>query len=280
MHSKKVVASPAARLIILEGNISAGKTSLAKSLSKELGYQIFLEPTITNPYLTKFYADPKGYALIMQVWLLKQRFRTYVTALQHLLTSGGGIILDRSVFSDWVFAEKNRIDGNISPEGFTYYLNLRKQMLQTLPLPSDLVYLDVPASVCLDRVHKMRGRECESGIPIEYLEGLDQCYYAFLTYMQRKGTNVIRMPWTQFGTVQQVADELMKSKPAPVELWMRDMERLRDFVFSDEKVSASMILPAPLSLGLQEEEETASQPSAKRPRADMENEAENISTRS
>ena len=45
-----------AQLIILEGNISAGKTSLARDLEKLLDYQIFLEPTVTNPYLEKFYA--------------------------------------------------------------------------------------------------------------------------------------------------------------------------------------------------------------------------------
>jgi len=273
MQSKKVSASPAGRLVILEGNISAGKTSLAKGLAHELGYQVFLEPTVTNPYLAKFYAEPKKYALVMQIWLLRQRFRTYVTALQHLLSFGGGIILDRSVFSDWVFAEKNRIDGNISPEGFLYYLELRKQMLQNLPLPTDLVYLDVSAEVCLDRVHKLRGRECESGIPIDYLRGLDRCYNDFLQYMQRKGTAVVRLDWNQFGSVHAVADALARSPSVEIHQWASRVASLKDFVFSEDKVTSLMQLPPAPHLALCFEEEQAAATKCQT-RADMENEVE------
>lgn len=60
--------------------------------------------------------------------------------------------------SDWVFAEKNRQDGNISEEGFQYYMQLRSRMLQNLPRPHDLIFLDVSAEVCYARVHTVRQR--------------------------------------------------------------------------------------------------------------------------
>ncbi len=126
-------------LIIVEGNISAGKSSLCRSLAGLLGFELFLEPTVTNPFLAKFYKDPKKWALRMQIWLLKQRFRTYISAIRHIIATGKGAILDRSIYSDWVFAERNRLDGNISEEGFAYYQALRDQMLLQLPTPHAMV---------------------------------------------------------------------------------------------------------------------------------------------
>jgi deoxyadenosine/deoxycytidine kinase len=95
------------------------------------------------------------------VYLLRRRFHTYVAALQHMLETGQGAVLDRSIFSDWVFAEKNRLDGNIDSEGFFYYSQLRDQMLEQMPFPHVTVYLDVPAQQCHERIHGMRKRAAE-----------------------------------------------------------------------------------------------------------------------
>jgi len=106
-------------LIIVEGNISAGKSTLCKNLAQLLNYKLFLEPAVEgNPYLQLFYQDPKKYALKMQLWLLRRRFETYAEAIR-LISSNQceGVLLDRSVFSDYVFAVKNFEDGNISSEG-------------------------------------------------------------------------------------------------------------------------------------------------------------------
>lgn len=65
------------RLIIVEGNISAGKSTLCRMLSDELNYALFLEPTVENPFLDRFYKEPRKFALPMQLWLLKQRYITY-----------------------------------------------------------------------------------------------------------------------------------------------------------------------------------------------------------
>ena len=146
-------------LIVVEGNISAGKTTLCEKLGYEMeSTKVFKEPVSTNPYLTKFYAEPKKYALIMQLWLLRQRFETYLEAMRHVAETGESVVLDRSLFSDWVFAEKNRLDGNIDEAGFEEYTKLREEMLSMVPLPSALVYLDCPPEECYKRVHNLRCR--------------------------------------------------------------------------------------------------------------------------
>jgi NADH dehydrogenase (ubiquinone) 1 alpha subcomplex subunit 10 len=153
-------------VIIVEGNISAGKSTLCRTLASRLNMALFLEPVGSNPYLEKFYADPKTYALPLQVWILKQRFLSYVNALKLLTsTSLPGVILDRSVFSDDVFAVKNLEDGNISQAGYDYYKGLRSQMLASLPPPSAVCYLDASPEECRRRVHELRKRECEVSRP-------------------------------------------------------------------------------------------------------------------
>lgn len=197
-------------LIIVEGNISAGKSTLTRDLASSLGYRVFLEPTSTNPYLADFYREPKKFALKMQVYLLRRRFHTYIEALKHVLETGQGAVLDRSIFSDWVFAEKNRLDGNIDVDGFFYYTSLRDQMLRDLPFPHVTLYLDVAAEECHKRIHGLRKRaaEVDSGIPLAYLQGLDGCYRSFLANMKAHGSEVISVPWAAFGSVEQVREAM------------------------------------------------------------------------
>ena len=51
-----------------------------------------MEPTVANPYLEKFYADPKSYALKLQVWIYRQRFKLFVAAVSHILTTGEAVV--------------------------------------------------------------------------------------------------------------------------------------------------------------------------------------------
>ena len=77
-----------APIICLEGNISAGKSTLCREASELSGFRVFLEPTVKNPFLGKFYQDPKRYGLRMQIWLLRQRYFTYLKAIRHILDTG------------------------------------------------------------------------------------------------------------------------------------------------------------------------------------------------
>ncbi|GAM17268.1 hypothetical protein SAMD00019534_004430 [Acytostelium subglobosum LB1] len=199
--------SSSSKIIVLEGNISAGKTYLSNKLGQSLDYKVFLEPTTTNPYLQQFYAEPKRYALDMQLWLLNQRYNTYLAALDYALNNdNSGVVLDRSMFSDWVFAENCRKEGLISPEGFKQYTAIRDSMLLNVPIPNITLYLNVSPSECLRRIQSIRKRT----IPLTYLEGLDICYQEFLKEIKLKGSNVITFDWNQFGEVDDIVTEIKK----------------------------------------------------------------------
>eukprot|EP01086_Lenisia_limosa_P006406 TRINITY_DN25207_c0_g1_i1.p1 TRINITY_DN25207_c0_g1~~TRINITY_DN25207_c0_g1_i1.p1 ORF type:complete len:305 (-),score=94.00 TRINITY_DN25207_c0_g1_i1:122-997(-) len=233
-------SSKAGNVIILEGNISAGKTTLCKSLAEQCNLSMYLEPTITNPYLEKYYAEPKVYALKMQLWLLRQRFRTYVSAVRHAAETGQSVILDRSVYSDIVFAEKNFADENFTADGYQYYLDLRRQMLENLPIPHMTIYLDTKAETCYERI-RSRNRECESGIPLDYLEGLDQCYKNFVELMDKTPSKVVVCDWDNFGAPSDIAAHINAVKTDSVGSWFKDVNGLRSFLYSEARVRSAMV---------------------------------------
>lgn len=79
---------PDGHIVIVEGNIGVGKTTLTCQLGRKLNYSVFLEPTSRNPYLANFYKEPEKYALKMQLWLLRQRCMMYMRAVKHWMESG------------------------------------------------------------------------------------------------------------------------------------------------------------------------------------------------
>ncbi len=101
-------------VIILEGNIGAGKTTLAHKISaaiKLLGLksQTHEEPASgTNPFLDDYYKDPKATAFKMQMFMLAKRFRTTMNAQCNAADGGGWHVLDRSYYGDICFANVQR----------------------------------------------------------------------------------------------------------------------------------------------------------------------------
>ena len=207
------------KLIIVEGNIAAGKSTLCKDLATILNYGLFIEPTDSNPYLEKYYKEPKKYAYKMQIWFLRQRFTTYCQAIRYLLKGMddtgkkiNGVILDRSIFSDSVFAEQNYVDGNFSFEEYDEYLKFRNKLLDKVILPDVMLYLNASPETCYERIHKLRKRAGEEVIPLAYLTGLSNCYQTLideLTY--QTSTNVVLVPWNTFGKSQDICNTILKT---------------------------------------------------------------------
>ena len=113
------------KLLIVEGNIGVGKTTLTQKIAGELNYKLFLEPALENPFLgetyqqiypslalkttkcfypfftctERFYAEPHKYALKLQLWILNQRYLTYLNAVKHVMETGVCVYKPESVWS-------------------------------------------------------------------------------------------------------------------------------------------------------------------------------------
>lgn len=182
-------------------------------MARLLNYAAFYEPVETNPYLEDFYRDPKRYALEMQWWFLSHRFRMHQEAIEHIWNTGQSVIMDRSIYGDAIFAKKNWLDGNISDLGYETYLKHRNMMIESkfLLVPHLTIYLESSPEVCQYRIEKIRKRDCENGIPIEYLKGLDDLYQELMIEMKQRGSNVVSINNDPFVTAEEVIDQLQLS---------------------------------------------------------------------
>lgn len=153
-------------VIVIGAMISAGKTSLAEILAKELNSKVFYESVDDNPILPLFYTasdeeiQRKRYPFLLQLHFLNTRFDSIKKALKN-----DNNVLDRSIYEDWYFAKINKEMGRISDLEFSLYENLLDNMLEEIEgmpkkSPDLMVYLNGSFETILHRI-KLRGREYE-----------------------------------------------------------------------------------------------------------------------
>ncbi|MFP4300535.1 MAG: deoxynucleoside kinase [Alkalispirochaetaceae bacterium] len=162
-------------MIIIEGQIGVGKTTIGEILEERYAIPLFRELTreTTLQLLDRFYADKPRWAFTLQVHFLNERFRM----IKDIFRNGGGL-LDRSIYGDRIFADLLHDDGDMTDEEFETYETLLDNMLEHAQKPDLLVYLDCSVDTALQRIQR-RNRGLESGIPREYLEKLNERYLAW-----------------------------------------------------------------------------------------------------
>ncbi len=160
------------RLILVAGNIGAGKTSLTERIGARLGWNTAFESVADNPYLPDFYADMKTWSFHLQVFFLGHR------AEQHVELAKGpqSAIADRSIYEDaYIFARALHHLGNLSERDYLAYRRVFRLITEKLPAPNLLIYLKCPVEILMERISQ-RGRDMESGITADYLTLLESFY--------------------------------------------------------------------------------------------------------
>lgn len=164
------------RLILVAGNIGAGKTSITQKLGGRLDWQTGFESVADNPYLPDFYADMASWAFHLQVFFLGHRAEQHIQAYHNTHSA----ILDRSIYEDFhIFTRALFQMGNMSERDYNAYRKVYELVVKSLPSPDLLIYLKAPVKVLMQRIHE-RGRQIESGISAEYLGLLETFYEEWL----------------------------------------------------------------------------------------------------
>ncbi len=164
------------RLILVAGNIGAGKTSITQRLGERLGWETGYESVADNPYLGDFYGDMAAWSFHLQVFFLGHRAEQHLAA-RH---SAQSAILDRSIYEDYyIFTRALYRLGNMNERDYHSYERVFSLITKTLPPPDLLIYLKAPVKVLMQRIQR-RGRAMESGITAEYLGLLDELYEEWL----------------------------------------------------------------------------------------------------
>jgi deoxyadenosine/deoxycytidine kinase len=164
------------RLIVVAGNIGAGKTSLTERIGARLGWTTGYESVSDNPYLPDFYADMKTWSFHLQIYFLGHRARQYLD----LAGDSRSVILDRSIYEDaYIFARALHHLDNLGERDYLAYRRLFDLVVDSLPAPNLLIYLKAPVEVLMERIRR-RARGMETGISTEYLSLLDTFYDEWL----------------------------------------------------------------------------------------------------
>ena len=162
----------AKHLVLVAGNIGAGKTTLTERLGARLNWKTGYESVTDNPYLSDFYADMHAWSFHLQVFFLGHRAEQYLEASRDMRSA----ILDRSIYEDFhIFARALHHLGNFAERDYLAYRRLFEIVVAGLPRPDLLIHLKAPVNVLMDRIRK-RARNMESGISPDYLALLDSFY--------------------------------------------------------------------------------------------------------
>jgi len=222
------------KVIVVEGPIAAGKSKVAAKLAEEFemvylppptfdeyyineyGYDIRtldnrLSPSSQSCDLQKFLTNPDHPNVpMMQFHYFQFKFDQYITALLHLLSTGQGVVLNRSFYTSYIFAKAMTNAGYMSPEALKFHNDIVDIAKLMMLRPHLIVYLDIPVDVIKKKIKK-RGIPYEVNSKVltsKYLQDIENTYK--LDYLKNITTHshVLVYDWTNEGDVNTIVEDI------------------------------------------------------------------------
>lgn len=159
--------------LVVEGNIGAGKTSLAKKIARDYNANLILERFANNPFLPKFYNDPERYSFPLELSFLADRYKQLKDDLGNFDLFKSFTIADYYFMKSLIFSR-----ATLPADEFHLYRQLFYIIYNSLPKPDLFVYLHVNIDRLLMNI-KRRGRSYEQQITYAYLEKIQEGYFEF-----------------------------------------------------------------------------------------------------
>ncbi len=171
--------------IAIEGNIGAGKTSLAKMIGDDYNAKLVLERFADNPFLPKYYKDMERYAFPLEMSFLADRYNQLSEDLAQFDLFKSFIVSDYYIFKSLIFAQVS-----LHKDEYALYRKIFDVMYNEISKPNLYVYLYQNTERLLQNIKK-RGREYEQNIEPEYLEKIHSGYSTFIKSEENLNTLII-----------------------------------------------------------------------------------------
>lgn len=187
--------------IAIEGNIGAGKTTLADMIARDFKGRLILEQFQDNPFLAKFYKNPERYALPLELAFLSERYQQLKTELSNPDIFHRFTISDYFINKSVIFARKT-----LNDDEFHLFFKVFDIMNTHIPKPDLLVHLYVDVNRLHQNIIK-RGRDYEQGIQSEYLIKIQESYFDYLK--QQTALRILLLDINQLDFVNSTAHYAM-----------------------------------------------------------------------
>lgn len=222
------------KLIVVDGPVASGKSSFAKELAEELEMLYMPQPTLDQIYINRYGYDmrqldsdlpvdcrsfdiknfcntPEGRNVgQFQIRMYMLRFSKYVDALAHILSTGQGVVMNRSCYSDYVFLETIFKHKFISKGVRSVYYDLRSHTLPELMKPHLVIYLDVPVGKTKDNIKK-RGVDYEFQSKVfsdQYLNDMETIYKQQYLKDISQHAELLVYDWSNGGETEVVVEDI------------------------------------------------------------------------
>ncbi|PKA98975.1 2-amino-4-hydroxy-6-hydroxymethyldihydropteridine diphosphokinase [Flavobacteriaceae bacterium MAR_2009_75] len=171
--------------IAIEGNIGAGKTTLANKISEDFNGKLVLERFADNPFLPKFYEEQSRYAFPLEMSFLADRYQQFTDDTSQYDLFKSFMVSDYDIYKSLIFA---RI--TLQQDEFELYRKLFHLMYKEVRKPKIYVYLYQSTERLIQNIKK-RGREYEQSIDMGYLEQINKGYFDFIRSYPEQNNLVI-----------------------------------------------------------------------------------------
>lgn len=222
------------KIIVVEGSVAIGKTKFAKQLAEELDFHHIEDANMDIRYINgygddvrqydsklplsmqsydekKFCREPKHLnTAAFQVWMYRLRYSLYVDALAHLLSTGQGVVIERSPWSDVVFLEAMYKNGYVSKNARKGYLEVRKNTIREILRPHLVIFLDAPVNKIKEKI-KSRCLSHEQNSPAltdKYLQDLEDIYKTEYLAKVSSYAELLMYDWSEGGDVEVVVEDI------------------------------------------------------------------------
>lgn len=198
---KDEIISQGIRYIAIEGNIGAGKTTLARLLAEACEAKLFLEEVDSNPFLEKFYSDMRDHAFQTQIFFLLNRYKQQMELTQQDLFSDL-LVSDHLFAKDTIYAH-----AVLGDDELVLYNRIHAMLEGKIANPDLVLYLQASPEALLERIRR-RGRSFEKDIPEDYLRSLGEAFNHFFFHYEQSPLLIVNTDRIDFVANRDHLDDL------------------------------------------------------------------------